>query len=80
MGHWSAPVTLVKVDTHSGNFGNDFADCVAKRGAVSGLQWAPSFSNLSDFQFFPCHGDQYPIEGDLQTYLKMQSKFHISVT
>ena len=61
----SALVTLIKVDAHTECFGNDFADHVAKQGAVSGLQWAPSFSSLSDFQFFPNHGGQCPIEGDL---------------
>ena len=61
----SAPVTLVKVDAHTGNFGNDLADCTAKRGAASGLQWAPTFDSLPDFRFLPNHGDQHPVEGDL---------------
>ena len=76
----SAPVTLVKVDAHTGNFGNDLADCIAKQGAVGGLQWAPSFSNLPDFQFLPNHGGHYSIEGDLRAYLKLQSQLRISVT
>ena len=70
----SAPVTLVKVDAHTGNFGNDLADCIAKQGASSGLQWAPTFDSLLDFQFLPSHGSQHPIEGDLRTYLKLQSQ------
>jgi hypothetical protein len=75
----SAPVTLVKVDAHTGNFGNDLADCTAKQGASSGLQWAPTFDSLPDLQFLPGHGDHHPIEGDLHAYLKLQSHICISV-
>jgi ribonuclease HI len=62
---WPAPVELIKVKAHAGNFGNDLADHIAKQGAVNGRVWAPSFSDLPDVCFHPVHGDDCPIEGDL---------------
>ena len=70
---------MTKVDAHTGNFGNEFADRVAKRGAVSGEVWPVSFHALPDIRFHPVHGDQHPIEGDLHAYLKLQSQLWVSV-
>ena len=70
----TAPVTLVKVAAHTGNFGNELADQVAKQGAAKGMLWTPTFHATSDITFFPSHGTEHPVEGDLQSYLKMQSQ------
>ena len=71
---WTAPVTLVKVAAHTGNFGNELADHVAKQGAAQGMLWTPTFHATPDITFFPSHGTEHPVEGDLQSYLKMQSQ------
>ena len=76
----SAPVSLSKVAAHTGNFGNDLADCIAKRGAAEEVPWVVSFQSLPDIKFFPCHRGQWQVEGDLRAYLKLQSKLRISVT
>ena len=76
----TAPVTLVKVAAHTGNFGNDLADHVAKWGAAEGMLWTPTFHATCDITFFPSHGIKHPVEGDLQSYLKMQSQLQIAVT
>ena len=76
----TAPTTLVKVSTHTGNLGNEIADHVAKYGAVSGIEWAMSFHALSSVRFHPVHRGCMPIEGDLYTYLKLQSRLWVSVT
>ena len=65
MSHCSAPVTLTKVAAHTGNFGNDLADHIARQGVVDGKLWALSFCDLPDIQFLPLYGDQCPVEGDL---------------
>ena len=70
----TAPVTLVKVAAHTGNFGNELADQVAKQGAEKGMLWTPTFHTASDITFFPSHGTEHPVEGDLWSYLKMQSQ------
>ena len=78
-GH-TAPVTLTKVSAHTGNLGNEIADCVAKHGAARGDKWEASFHAVPDIQFYPVHGDGLPIEGDLYTYLRLQSQLQIAVT
>ena len=80
MSHRSAPVTLNKVEAHAGNFGNELADHIAKRGAINGELWVLPVHDLPDIQFLHIHGDQWPIEGDLQSYLRMQSQLHTAVT
>ena len=67
------------MEVHTGNFGNDLTDHIAKQGAVNGRVWELPFNDLSDIQFLPAHGDEFLVEGDLQTYLKLQSQLRISV-
>ncbi len=71
---------LVKVAAHTGNFGNDLADHIAKQAAVSGKVWSLPFCDLTDIWFLPTHGRDSPVEGDLQAYLKLQSQFRASIT
>ena len=70
----TATVTLVKVAAHTGNFWNELADHLAKQGAAKGMLWTPAFHATPDITFFPSHGTEHPVEGDLQSYLKMQSQ------
>ena len=56
---------LVKVAAHTGNFGNDLADHIAKQAAVSGKVWSLPFCDLTDIRFLPTHGRDSPVEGDL---------------
>ena len=76
----TAPTTLIKVSAHTGNLGNEIADHVAKYGAVSGEDWVVSFHALSSVRFHPVHRDHMPIEGDLYTYLRLQSRLRVSMT
>ena len=61
----TAPVTLVKVAAHTGNFRNELADHVAKQGAAKGMLWTPTCYATSDITFFPCHDTEHPVERDL---------------
>ena len=79
MSHCTAPVIFNKVEAHTGNFGNELADHIAKQGAVRGELWRPSFSCVPGIQFLPVHSDCSLVEGDLRAYLKLQSQFRTSV-
>ena len=79
VSHCTAPVIFNKVEAHTGNFGNELADHIAKQGAVRGVLWKPSFSCVPGIQFLPVHSDCSLVEGDLQAYLKLQSQFRTSV-
>ena len=79
IGACTAPVQLIKVKAHAGDFGNELADQLAKQGAVAGERWAVSFHALPEIVFHPVHGDQHLVEGDLCTFLKLQSQLRVSV-
>ena len=79
MSHCTAPVIFNKVEAHTGNFGNELADHIAKQGAVRGVLWKPSFSCVPGIQFLPVHSGCSFVEGDLRAYLKAQSQFRVSV-
>jgi ribonuclease HI len=80
IGACTAPVQLIKVKAHTGDFGNELADRLAKQGAVTGMRWTVSFHALPEIVFHPVHGEQHLVEGDLCTFLKMQSQLRVSVT
>ena len=61
VSHRLSPVQLVKVAAHTGNFGNDLADHIAKQAAVSGKVWSLPFCDLTDIWFLPTHGRDSPV-------------------